>query len=81
MYLVLMMVGLVYDFKYTLVFHSLGIEPWITGLPKTLSLVAFLMLVVVLVSGAFLKNYLDVSIVIGIDVNVNKVEFAGKLGV
>ena len=39
----------------------------------------FLMLIVVLVSGLVLKNYLGVSKVVGVD--VNRVEFARKLGV
>lgn len=74
--------GLTYDSEYTLTFHSSGIEPWITGLLKKFKPSSVLDVGCGLgFWDLVLKNYLGVSKVVGIDVDVNKVRFARKLGV
>jgi SAM-dependent methyltransferase len=76
------MIELIYDSEYTLTFHSPGIEPWITGLFKKFKPSSVLDVGCGLgFWGLVLKNYLGVSKVVGVDVDVDKVEFARKLGV
>jgi SAM-dependent methyltransferase len=80
--LALSAMGLTYDSEYTLTFHSPGIEPWITGLLKNFRPSNVLDVGCGLgFWGLVLKNYLGISKVVGIDVDVSKVEFCRKLGV
>jgi hypothetical protein len=63
--LVLSAVRLTYDSEYILTFHSPGIEPWITGLPKNFKPSSVLDVGCGLdFWGVVLKNYLGISKVV-----------------
>ena len=71
-----------YDRGYTMVFHSPGIEPWITGLLKSRRPVSVLDVGCGLgYWGLILKSYLEVPHIVGIDIDGSKVEFARRLGI
>jgi len=68
---------LFYDSRYTLTFHSPGIEPWVLGLLKQVRPRSVLDVGCGLgLWGLILRGYLGVSHIVGVDIDSNKVEFA-----
>jgi len=71
-----------YDTDYTYTFHSPGLEPWVCALLKQFKPRSVLDVGCGFgLWGLFLKGYLGVSHVVGVDVDHVKVEFAKKLNV
>ncbi len=75
-------VNLEYDLEYTYIFHSPGLEPWLSGILKRVRPRSVLDVGCGLgFWGFILKGYLGVPHVVGVDIDPVRVEFARRLSV